>query len=65
MNEKKSRTEEFEYWKEKPHVLLYNEKSATDRPPMTDGHKIYLPKYLFGGKVPSKISVTIEWEDDK
>lgn len=58
------RTERFEFLKEKRTSLLYGEAVKANEAPMMDQHKIYLPKYVFNGKIPSEIDITLEWDDE-
>jgi hypothetical protein len=61
---KNARSEKFEFLKEKRTSLLYGEAVRPDTAPMMDQHKIYIPKYVFGGKIPSSITLTLEWDDE-
>jgi hypothetical protein len=56
------RTATFELWKDKKLKLLYGEINDGTTPPMLQ--KLEIPKYIFGGKVPQKIEVSIEYSED-
>jgi hypothetical protein len=57
------RTERYKLWKEKAHELLYGEENDGKQAVMLG--KVNIPKWVFAGKVPDEIEITIRSLPDK